>query len=179
MSALFGILMAAAGLGPDTVSGRWRTETRGGIVEIARCGASLCGRLLTSDGIAANPALKDSNNKDAALRGRMLKGLPILGGFSFDGGAWTGGAIYNAEDGKTYSASISLTSPDVLKVQGCVLGILCGGENWTRVSMPATGTTGTVPPPKGAPKTGAAPVPAPPSDEAICSSLAAPAGLPH
>ena len=43
------------------------------------------------------------------------------------------GQIYNSEDGNTYSASITLSDPNTLRVQGCVLGFLCGGENWTRV----------------------------------------------
>jgi hypothetical protein len=51
------------------------------------------------------------------------------------------GEVYNAENGKTYDAKISLASADVLKIEGCVLGFLCGGENWSRVkavdAMPA------------------------------------------
>ena len=47
-----------------------------------------------------------------------------------------GGQIYNSEDGHTYSASISLVDPNTLRVQGCFLGFLCGGENWTRVEPP-------------------------------------------
>ena len=43
------------------------------------------------------------------------------------------GQVYNSKNGKTYSANISLFDPNTLRIQGCVLGFLCGGENWTRV----------------------------------------------
>ena len=66
---------------PDAVVGRWKTETRGGIVEIARCGPSICGRVLTSDALRTNPNFKDSRNPDASLRNRPIRGLQILGGF--------------------------------------------------------------------------------------------------
>ena len=43
------------------------------------------------------------------------------------------GEVYNAKNGRMYSASVTLVSDDVIKIEGCVLGgLLCGGENWTR-----------------------------------------------
>jgi len=126
-------LAMAAGASPDAVVGRWKTETRNGIVEIARCGTSLCGKLTTSDGLAANPAMKDVNNKDEKLRGRALKGLQILGGFSFKDGVWDDGTIYNAEDGKTYDARITSVDANTLKLRGCIFVPLCKNQTWTRV----------------------------------------------
>ena len=133
MSITLMALAMAAGASPDAVVGRWKTETRNGIVEIARCGPSLCGKLLTSDGLAANPTLKDSNNKDEKLRGRPLKGLQIIGGFSFADGVWDKGTIYNAEDGKTYSARITPVDANTLKLRGCIFVPLCENQTWTRV----------------------------------------------
>ena len=133
MSITLLALAAAASFGPDAVVGRWKTETRNGIVEIARCGPSLCGKLLTSDGIAANPALKDVNNKDEGLRGRTLKGLQIIGGFSYKNGVWDNGTIYNAEDGKTYDARITPIDAGTLKLRGCIFVPLCKNQTWTRV----------------------------------------------
>jgi hypothetical protein len=91
---------------------------------------------------------------------------------------WSG-EIYNAQDGRKYSSSISLLNPDLLKVQGCVLGFLCGGENWTRVSPP---TAAAPPPPKSAAKTAAKTKtgnPPPSPDEALCLELAGSAGPSH
>ena len=133
MSIMLMSLAMAAAASSDAAVGKWKTETRNAIVEIARCGSSLCGKLLTSDGIAANPGLKDSKNKDEKLRGRLLKGLQILNGFRFENGAWKGGTIYKADNGKTYDATITLVDANTLKLKGCVVAPLCSSQTWTRV----------------------------------------------
>ncbi|PSJ38537.1 DUF2147 domain-containing protein [Allosphingosinicella deserti] len=130
---LITMLAMAMAAPQDAAVGRWKTETRGGIVEIQRCGASICGRLLTSDLLRTNPNLKDARNSDAALRGRPLRGLQILSGFKADGTGWSGGKIYNAEDGKTYTAYVTPEGPNQLKVKGCVFRPLCKTQTWTRV----------------------------------------------
>lgn len=130
---LLAMAMGADTPAPDAVVGRWRTETKNGIVEIQRCGQSICGRLVTSDHLRTNPTLKDVNNAKPDLRSRQLKDLQILSGFKFDGGAWSGGQIYNADDGKTYSAKVTASGPDQLKVRGCVFVPLCKTQTWTRV----------------------------------------------
>lgn len=114
-------------------TGLWQTPTREGQVEISKCGNALCGRLVSSEGLRANPALKDVNNQNAKLRDRALKGLTILSGFSGGPQEWTGGHIYNAEDGKTYSGSITLSGNDTLKLRGCWVAPLCKTQTWTRL----------------------------------------------
>ncbi|MFG1344441.1 DUF2147 domain-containing protein [Xanthobacter autotrophicus DSM 431] len=114
-------------------TGLWQTPTRSGQVEIFKCGASLCGRLLSSEGLKADPNLKDVNNSNAGLRARALKGLTILTGFSGGPKEWSGGSIYNAEDGKTYSGTITLDGDDTLKLRGCVVVPLCKTQVWTRL----------------------------------------------
>ena len=132
---MFVLLAAAAAVAanPDVAVGRWMTETKHGIVEIDRCGASICGKILSSDGIRGNPGLLDVNNKDSKLRGRKLLGLQILGGFTASDGAWTGGTIYNAEDGGTYHATVTPIDGNHLKVRGCIFWPLCKSQVWTRV----------------------------------------------
>ena len=123
----------AAAASSDSALGKWRTPTKNGIVEITRCGASICGRLVTSDGLRANPDLRDANNKEPELRTRPLKGLMILRGFEADGSRWTGGSIYNADDGGTYKATVTPSDKDHLKVRGCIVWPLCKTQVWTRV----------------------------------------------
>jgi uncharacterized protein (DUF2147 family) len=127
------LLAAAAAVSPDAAVGRWRTETRNGIVEVERCGASICGKLVSSDGLRTNPDMRDINNKDVALRGRKLMNLQLLGGFTRGDGEWTGGTIYNGEDGGTYKATVTPTDADHLKVRGCIIWPLCKSQTWTRV----------------------------------------------
>ena len=45
---------------------------------------------------------------------------------------WSG-QIYNADDGNTYSAHM-MPETDTVKVQGCVLGVLCKTQSWKRAN---------------------------------------------
>ena len=132
LAAAFALSVAAPALAQD-VTGLWQTETNGGQVEISRCGNSLCGKLVNSDHIKSDPTVKDVKNKDASLRTRTLKNMQML--YDFTGGPtkWTGGKVYNAADGGTYSGTITLTSANSLKLKGCIVAPLCKTENWTRI----------------------------------------------
>lgn len=135
-------LLAAAALSPDAAShdaagnaalGRWQTETRHGTVEISRCGPSICGHLVSSDGLRADPQLRDVHNNQAELRQRPLMGLLMLTGFHWSGNAWAGGWIYNGEDGGTYHATVRLSDANHLEVKGCIVWPLCRTQTWVRV----------------------------------------------
>ncbi len=114
-------------------TGLWQTPTNGGQVEISHCGNSLCGKLVNSDHIKANPAVKDERNKDESQRGRPLKNLQML--YDFTGGPtkWTGGKVYNPDDGGTYSGTIELLSDNQLKLKGCIVAPFCKTQVWNRV----------------------------------------------
>lgn len=58
-------------------------------------------------------------------------GLPLFSGMQLSGPNKWSGQIYNADDGSTYASSVTVTSAEALRVEGCV-GALCGGETWTR-----------------------------------------------
>jgi uncharacterized protein (DUF2147 family) len=115
------------------------------VVRIASCGSALCGHIAW----VARPGGTDTNNPDPAKRSRPILGLPILLTMQPKGSRWEG-EVYNAEDGKTYSSNITLRSDNVLRIEGCVLGFLCGGETWTRVrceEVAASPTAGGAPRP--------------------------------
>jgi len=134
MISLLTLLAAgAAAPAPDMLVGRWQTEARHGVVEITRCGPSICGTLIESDGLRAEPHLRDVKNKDARLRDRELRGLRILQGFTWKSDAWSGGTIYNAEDGGTYSATVTPVDANRLKLKGCIVWPLCKTQTWTRI----------------------------------------------
>jgi uncharacterized protein (DUF2147 family) len=97
-------------------------------VRIRACGQALCGVVST-----AEPNETDRHNPDAAKRNRPLLGTPVLIDMKPVNGKLWEGEIYNAKNGKTYGSNISLKSPDVLRVEGCVFGgFFCGGQDWTR-----------------------------------------------
>ena len=77
----------------------------------------------------------DGNNPDKKLRSRKIVGLSLLSGFvpSDDKNKWQDGKIYNPEDGKTYSCSLTLRDDGKLDVRGYV-GISLFGKSqiWAR-----------------------------------------------
>ncbi len=124
--------LARPALAADAL-GSWTTPT-GGLVQISRCGEDLCGVIVTSPAIKANPAAKDTKNRDPGLRDRPLKGLQFLSGFSGGPTQWAGGKVYNPEDGGTYIGSIELVSDDTLKLKGCIVAPLCKTQVWKRAN---------------------------------------------
>ena len=132
LAATVALSLSGQALAAD-ITGRWSTPANGGQVEVSHCGNSLCGKLLTSDHIKADPAVRDARNKDAAQRDRPLKGLQLLWGFNGGPGKWTGGKVYNPTDGGTYAGTIELVSADQLKLKGCIVAPLCKTEVWTRL----------------------------------------------
>lgn len=128
--ALSAIIVAASPAIADP-AGDWRVADGTATVRIKKCGASaLCGYVLST----TTPAGKDDHNPDPRLRNRSVIGLEVLINMQKAGdNTWTG-ATYNAEDGQTYSARITLQSEQALQIQGCVAGGgACGNETWARV----------------------------------------------
>ncbi len=126
-------LVASQAATPDAAIGRWRTPELNAVIEITRCGPSICGRIVGSDLLKADPGLLDIQNKDPALRKRRVMNLQLLDGFTWKSGAWTGGRIYNARDGGTYDATVTPSGPNQLKLKGCIVWPLCKSQVWTRV----------------------------------------------
>jgi len=65
----------------------------------------------------------DVNNPDPALRGRSLSGIKFLWGFSYDRkkNRWVDGKVYDPNNGKTYSAKMSLEKDGkTLKMRGYI-----------------------------------------------------------
>lgn len=45
------------------------------------------------------------------------------------------GDLFNPENGKTYSATITLDSPTHLTLTGCLIAFLCQSEPWTKIPV--------------------------------------------
>ena len=113
---------------PTDPTGEWLVAKQVARIKIADCDGRLWGVVAWE----AQPGGMDKKNPDPNLRSRPTLGMPILLGMTPSKTNRWDGQIYNSEDGHTYSANISLVDPNTLRVQGCFLGFLCGGENWTR-----------------------------------------------
>ena len=115
------------------LTGIWATGTEGGRVQIYRCGAALCGRVVDAARLRANPDLTDLRNSDAGLRTRKLKGLVVLQGFTGGPAEWQGGPVYDPETGSGARKGYLKLLPDgKLELKGCV-AFFCRTKIWTRV----------------------------------------------
>lgn len=128
---------------PDP-TGEWLVAKKIARIRIVDCDQKIWGLVSWE----ARPGV-DKNNPDKGLSTRPTLGMPILLGMTPTRPDKWEGEIYNSENGKKYDASVSLLDPDTLKVQGCVLGFLCGGENWSRVGPTDAERTAQAMPPPG------------------------------
>ena len=80
MWAILAVLAIAGNAPEDSAVGSWRSPTKHALISVAQCGDSLCGTLVTSDDIVADPSRRDVKNSDEKLRSRRLAGVPMLGG---------------------------------------------------------------------------------------------------
>lgn len=131
------------------VMGTWLTQSGKAHVRIAPCAdpkaGALCGTVVAlidpkgPNGQAVSPeTVTDSHNPDPALRSRKMIGLPLIWGFktTSDPNSFEDGKIYNGENGKTYSANISLQPDGKLRLRGFVGSPMFGETQlWTRIGQ--------------------------------------------
>ena len=134
IAALAGITVLTSGAIAAPASGTWLSENGGTKVRITDCGGKLCGKVVwLKDPVGADGKPKtDRHNQDEAKRARPLLGVPVVQGMAPSGENKWSGQIYNADDGKTYDAHVTVISGNAMNVQGCVLRVLCKSQKWTR-----------------------------------------------
>lgn len=131
------LLLADPALAADP-AGNWQTENGRSRVRITACGAAVCGTVSwlqePNDPKTGKPKT-DQNNADAGKRNRPIIGVPIILNMKPSGADKWAGQIYNAEDGKTYSATLTYAGGSTLKVEGCAMGgMFCRAQTWTKVN---------------------------------------------
>jgi uncharacterized protein (DUF2147 family) len=133
-----GLVLVVLSVGPAAaqdapILGRWRTAAQGGVVEIHRCGAVLCGRLVDAAPLRRNPDQTDVRNPDPTLRTRPLRGLRVLDGFTGGPKTWTGGPLYDPDSGQRAGrGALTLLEGGRLSVRGCIAPLMCRTQTWTR-----------------------------------------------
>jgi len=131
------LLLAAPAAAADP-TGTWSTEGGKARVRIAKCGDALCGTIVSlaepNDPATGKPKT-DRHNADASKRNRPVIGIAIVLGMKPSGtpDKWTG-QVYNAEDGKTYTGSLTMQGPGTLKLEGCAMAVFCKTQTWTRAN---------------------------------------------
>jgi len=108
----------------EPLLGLWQTtkDDNGnyGHIQVAQCGAQLCGTLVKSFD-SAGKAFTSENQGRQIISETVAKG----------GGEYRG-KVYSPDRGKTYKSKLML-SGNSLSVSGCVLGICRDGGKWSRV----------------------------------------------
>ena len=114
-------------------TGMWLSQDGDVKMKVARCGNEICGTIawLKEPNDKNGKPKVDSNNADASKRNRPVMGSAVILPMKADGAdKWTG-QVYNAEDGKTYNGSFTLSGATKADLKGCV-AIICKTKTWTR-----------------------------------------------
>lgn len=134
VAAVSGGGAVAASQGSGAIAGLWSTGSNGGQVELYRCGAAICGKVVDAAPLRANPDHRDVKNPHRKLRERRVKGLVVLRGFMGGPREWTGGPVYDPETGEGAArATLSLRADGKLEGKGCKAAIFCHTKIWARV----------------------------------------------
>ena len=120
----------------DDITGIWFTPENQSKVKIYKKNGKYYGKLVwvekTHD--KNGKLLTDVKNPDEKLRNRPYTGMEFMYHFEFNGNdKWENGKIYNAQDGRTYSAYLQLIDKNTLKVRGYIGVEWIGGNSiWKR-----------------------------------------------
>jgi uncharacterized protein (DUF2147 family) len=114
--------------------GEWLVAEKTAQIRLIDCNGALWGVVAWEK----DPG-RDAKNPNPAKRSRPTLGMPILLGMRASGRERWDGTIYNSENGKTYSGGVRMIDDSRLRITGCILGFLCGGETWTRTVPAASG----------------------------------------
>ncbi len=93
-------------------TGEWLVEDGSARIDIQHCGANLCGTVTSA-------------KEKARLGERILRDMKP------DGANRWKGTILDPRSGKVYQSTMTLKG-NSLRVEGCIMGMLCGGETWKR-----------------------------------------------
>lgn len=113
----------AGGAFADPLEGTWRTakDDNGnyGLIQVAKCGSKLCGKLVKSFDSSGSVISSDHTGRN------IISETVATGGGNYKG------KVYSPDRDKTYNSKLVL-SGNTLKVSGCVLGICRDGGTWKR-----------------------------------------------
>lgn len=123
----------------NEIVGVWYNTTKSGKVEIIKKGDKFSGKIIWLKEPISETTGKpkvDENNPEEEKQKNPILGLQVLKGFSYDGeGKYSGGTIYDPENGKTYKCKMTLVDKNNLDVRGYIgFPALGRTENWTRAS---------------------------------------------
>jgi uncharacterized protein (DUF2147 family) len=142
--AAIAVLLAGVSLPSDAqaqtrpgIAGNWATQGFGSVVRFQPCeGApqTMCGRIVWLWQVNDDEGRPrtDRHNPNRSLRTRYLIGVEIMRGLRETApNVWSDGALYNPDDGRTYTGQITLRG-GALELRGCALNVFCQTQTWRR-----------------------------------------------
>jgi uncharacterized protein (DUF2147 family) len=124
-------LLLVAVTAASALLGLWNTPVDRSQVRVASCGDEICGYVIASTRLTAEPDQRDVRNPDVSLRTRLIRNLKIMQVHSAEKGQFRGW-VYDPKSGHTYRVVVRLRPDDHLELTGCLLGPLCGSQSWNR-----------------------------------------------
>jgi uncharacterized protein (DUF2147 family) len=112
-------------------AGNWKNPENGSVISVYPCDADLCAKIAST----TKPDMKDDKNPDTGKKGQPLVGLVIMDHAKKSGDSAWSGNLYNPDDGKTYSGSVTVLASDQLQLKGCALVIFCKSLVFTKVAQ--------------------------------------------
>ena len=110
-------LLSAGSASAAEPYGVWMRPSTGTQVNFYNCGGKLCGKIV---------AVKDEARKKEI-------GVVIMKGAAKTGDNKWEGDLLDAGTGKVYAGVATLEGPGALNLKGCVGGLFCSGETWSKV----------------------------------------------
>lgn len=121
---------------PDAILGEWANGTNKGHIKLYKQNGRYYGKIIwlkQPNDEMGKPKI-DKNNPDEKARLKPLLGLIMLRDFRYEDGEWTGGKIYNPDDGKEYKSKMKLKNSKTLAVRGYI-GISLIGKTETFIRV--------------------------------------------
>ncbi|NCI51089.1 DUF2147 domain-containing protein [Sediminibacterium roseum] len=134
---IFSLACAFAATGADDILGYWLSQNGQAQIQVYKEGDKYFGKIIwlkVPDDPKRGGPKKDYNNPDPALRDKPILGSTILRDFKFNDGEWTGGRVYDPQNGKEYKCYLKLKDAKTMSMRGYVgVSLLGRTEIWTRV----------------------------------------------
>ena len=125
--SLAGIALAAAPAAAQAAfEGRWANPKKSVIIEVAPCGNAHCGTV-----VWASPKAKANARKGGT---EDLVGTRLITGIRAAGNGIYKGRGFVPKQNIHAPATIRQSGPKTMIVKGCVLGLICKEQRWTKVS---------------------------------------------
>ncbi len=121
---LFGLAGRVMPPADTALLGRWWNSDGSVAVDVAPCGDLLCGKVVFAE--------KKQEDKARRAGVSQMMGLAVMRKFQGAGPGHWKGTVFVPERNREFRSTITRLASDQVRVEGCMLLILCQHEIWKR-----------------------------------------------